>query len=46
MSFLIANGTQIFAALWVLSEVLGQVPSIKANNVFQLIVSVLKVFKK
>lgn len=42
IEFIIANGAIILAALLALSEVLAQIPSIKANSIFELIVGLLK----
>lgn len=40
--FFAENKALIFAALFAMSEVLAEVPSIKSNSVFQLVYNVLK----
>lgn len=45
MDFINANGKVILAVLLGLSEVLGMIPAIKANGIFQLVVNVLKKLK-
>lgn len=42
MTFVLAHKTEILGALLALSEVLGAIPAIKANGVFELVVGVLK----
>jgi hypothetical protein len=43
-AILAANKVLILTFLAVLSEVLGLIPSVKANSVFELVVGVLKKF--
>ena len=45
MAFIQENWQVIILALLAISEVLAQIPSIKANSVFQLIVNFLKGLK-
>lgn len=42
MAWLSANWGLIVSILFGLSEVLAQIPAVKANSVFQLIVNLLK----
>ncbi len=42
LSWIMANSTYILAFLFALSELLAQIPSIKANSVFQLFVNAIK----
>lgn len=42
IEFVTSNGTLILAALLAVSEVLAQIPSIKANSIFELAVGLLK----
>ena len=42
MTFVLANKVAILACLLAVSEVLGAVPSIKANGIFEFIVGILK----
>ncbi len=42
VNFVSANWASIATVLFVLSELLAQIPSIKANSVFQLLVNLLK----
>ena len=46
MQFLIDNWGIIAAALLAVSEVLAQIPAVKSNSVFQLIVSGIKSISK
>lgn len=46
LDFLWNNATAIVAILLLISEVLASIPAIESNSVFQLIVSLLKKFKK
>lgn len=41
MEFIIANYNLILVALLAVSEVLGLIPSVKSNSIFELIVAVL-----
>ena len=43
---IVAAYTAIVSALWITSEVLAQIPSVKANSVFQLIYNWLGKNKK
>jgi len=42
MAWIIENKAIILGVLWGLSEALAAIPSIKANSIFELVVSVLK----
>lgn len=42
IAYLVANKAMILAILFFLSEALAQIPSIKANSIFQLVHSLLK----
>jgi hypothetical protein len=42
MEFIIAHKVEILAALLAVSELLAVVPSVKANSIFQLSVSLIK----
>lgn len=42
IGFIVSNSTIIIAALLGVSEVLAQIPSIKSNSIFELIVTGLK----
>lgn len=42
MQFILENTTLILAALLAVSEVLAQIPSVKANSIFQLLFGWLK----
>lgn len=46
MEFIVANKEVILVFLLALSEVLGLIPSIKANSIFGLVVGALKKFKE
>ena len=46
MEVIIANKEVILVFLLALSEVLGLIPSVKANSVFQLVVNTLKKIKE
>ncbi len=46
IGFFTANWSYILAALFAVSEVLAQIPAIKANSVFQLLTGFLKTLKK
>jgi hypothetical protein len=41
IAFLMAHSDVVLGALFALSEVLAQIPGIKANSVFQMIVSLI-----
>ena len=42
MEVVLAHKAEIITALFLLSEILALIPSIKANSVFQLVVGLLK----
>lgn len=46
MEFIIANQVEILGTLWLISEALSMIPSVKANGVFQLFVEAVKKARK
>jgi len=43
MAWIMEHSQYIFAVLFAVSELLAQIPSVKANSIFQLVVGGLKV---
>jgi ABC-type methionine transport system permease subunit len=46
MEVIIANKEVILGVLLAVSEALALIPKVKANSIFQLVVNVIKKFKK
>ena len=42
LAFLQAHYAEIVTILWLISEILGSVPSIKSNSIFQVLVALLQ----
>lgn len=41
MELILAHKAEVFGILWLLSEILGSIESVKANGVFQLLKGLL-----